>query len=247
VCKDLTAYLKASVDNNDMLDFMQVINKPVRYITRESINKVKSSITSIEDYQILNSFKSTGLKEFQIQRISELLNNLRSIKYMNPAAAVNFIRHSVGYENYISTYCSESGIPYSELSDILDEYEVSASPFNTIIKFLSHIDEVTSMIYQYRDKNSVLPKDGVTLSTIHGAKGLEYTCIFIAGVAEGLLPHKKNMKTQGNIEEERRLFYVALTRAKEMLYISSPQKYHGKPAQPSRFYDEILNISKMLI
>lgn len=235
ISSDLTCYLKLSLDSSDFPSLIQIINRPVRYITKESISMAANNLCSGK-MDILSSFKKSGLKDFQMQRLYELFKNLSSIKHMSPSAAVNFIRKSAGYDDYIRNYCSSSGIEYGEMFDILDEYEMSASSFNTITMFLNHINVVSSQIESCRNRKGI--NDGVTLSTIHGAKGLEFSCVFVCGVIEGLLPHKKSLQTGQDLDEERRIFYVAITRAKDMLYILAPKRYHGKRCEESRFFRE---------
>jgi DNA helicase-2/ATP-dependent DNA helicase PcrA len=155
---------------------------------------------------------------------------------------VNFVRKTIAYDDYIKKHCMEYGINHDELFNILDEYEVSASGFKSIPDFLSHINEV-SLKLKKDDKANRHYTDSVTLSTIHGAKGLEFPFVYIIGCIEGCMPHSKCMITGENIEEERRLLYVAVTRAKTNLIISSPRKHHGKIVQPSRFLDEISEVN----
>lgn len=235
ISTDLTCYLKLSSGINDLPSLIQIINRPVRYITKESISKASSYYCSGK-FNILNSFKKSGLKDFQMQKISDLFKNLPKIKCMSPTHAVKFIRKTIGYDDYIRDYCSASEIDYSDMFDILDEYEMSATSFRTIEMFLSHINEVSSQIANCRNKTKF--SDGITLSTIHGAKGLEFSCVFVCGSVEGILPHRKSLQTGQNIDEERRIFYVAITRAKDLLYILAPKRYHGKRCEESRFFRE---------
>lgn len=241
ISSDLTCYLKLSINNSDFPSLVQIINKPVRYITKDSIRTVSGNLLSGQ-LNILGAFQRSGLKNFQLEKLADLFKSLSDMKYMSPSAAVNFIRKSIGYDDYIRSYCTNSGIEYSDLFDVLDEYEMSTTSFSTIARFLSHIDEVSSKIADCRSKRG--SADGVALSTIHGAKGLEFSCVFVSGVIEGLLPHKKSLQTGEGIEEERRIFYVAITRAKDMLYISAPKRYHGKHTNESRFFNEAREVKK---
>lgn len=240
ICRDMTCYLKLSLNNTDVSGLLQIINRPVRYIGRDSIDQAISKSLS-DDISIVESFENSSLKDFQKQRIRELFSNLKTLKYMSPSSAVNYIRRLVGYDEYIRNYCIESNIGFDELYEILDEYEVSSSNFNTIPEFLSHIHEVSLKLKDTK-KNTAYTRDSITLSTIHSAKGLEFPCVFVAGAVEGFYPHKKSIKTGENVEEERRLFYVAVTRARDRLFISSPKRHHGKTVSVSRFISEYMNI-----
>lgn len=236
VCRDLTCYLKLSLNNTDTSGLLQIINRPVRYIDRASMDGAASALMSGKE-DVIGTFEKTGLKEYQMQRIRELFNNLKSLKYMSSPSAVNFIRKVIGYDEYVRKYCMESNIQFDELNDILDEYEMSASGYNTIPHFLSHIHEVSIKLKDNK-KITGYKRDSMTLTTVHSAKGLEFPCVFIVGASEGFFPHKKSTETGEDVEEERRIFYVAATRAKDKLFILSPKRHHGKVANISRFLIE---------
>jgi len=239
VSRDITCYLKLSMNTNDLSSLAQIVNRPVRYIPKDCIDNAFSNYLPGRS-TILELFENSDLKEFQKQHLRDLLHNINMIKSMQPSFAVNFIRKFVGYDKYVRNYCMDCGIDYDGLYEILGEYEVSASGFNTVSSFLSHIHEV-SIILKKDKTNFLYKKDSMTLSTIHGAKGLEFPVVFVIGLIENFLPHKKSVKTGENIEEERRLFYVAVTRAKDRLFISSPKNHHNKSARLSRFLTEALN------
>ena len=97
---------------------------------------------------------------------------------------------------------------------------------------------LTDLSYEKTEKSF-----GVTLTSFHSAKGLEFPVVFIAGLEEDILPHKKSQETDGDLEEERRLFYVGITRAMKELYLTytGHRIRYGKkmPASPSRFLEEI--------
>lgn len=237
VCKDLTSYLKLSQNINDIANISQVINRPVRYIPRDIINTVCSKYNQ-DIRSVYEIFEGSGLKEFQLVKLRELHKDLVSLKNMSPGSAVNYIRRVILYDDYIRKHCMEQGIPADELFNIIDEYEAASSGFNTIKEFLSHIYDVSKKLKD-AGKTRYIP-EGITLSSIHGAKGLEFPYVFVSGALEGFLPHSKCLETGENIEEERRLFYVAVTRAKDKVFICSSEKHHGKTARISRFLDEIL-------
>lgn len=240
ICRDLTYYLRLVQNNNDRFSLLQIINRPARYIPRELINNaVQYCDSNVSLFQHIQN--SNVLKDFQLQKIRELERNLKSIKHQSPEAAVNSIRKTIGYDDYIKKHCMEYGISPGELFNILEEYEISASGFKSIHEFLYHINEVSQKLK--RDDKVRSHADSVTLSTIHGAKGLEFPYVFVIGCIEGYMPHSKCLQTGENVEEERRLLYVAITRAKTNLIISSPLKHHGRAVEPSRFIDEINEVN----
>lgn len=243
ICRDLTAYLKLSLDNNDTLSISRIINKPVRYIHKNALNaSIKQFLNG--KCSLYDSFKKCPLKAYEIQKIDELFSGLKTMNHMDACTAIDFIRKSIGYDDFIKCMCSESGIDSHDFLDIADEYKLSAVGFNSIESFLSHINQISEVLKDKKIKNN--KRESVVLSTIHGAKGLEFTCVFIIGVTEGFLPHIKSIKNGENIDEERRLFYVAVTRSKTNLFISYPKKHHGKSTKTSRFISELSNNNRSI-
>ena len=125
----------------------------------------------------------------------------------------------------------------SDLFDILAELSEAAKPFATIEEWFGHVEDYTEMLRE-KEKKKSLDQEGVRLMTIHAAKGLEFDSVFLIEANEGSIPYRK-AKTEGEIEEERRLFYVAMTRAKELLKICYVKTKNGKEVSPSRFVEEL--------
>ena len=143
---------------------------------------------------------------------------------------------------HILDYCSNRKIKSNGLIEILNELESSATNFKTIKEYLDHIDRVKSEVVGNKNKDQ---GDGVIFTTMHSAKGLEFKNVYIIGVNEGTIPHEKSYdldddsKKDEQIEEERRLMYVAITRAEDKLCISSPQNKYGRKVSVSTFIDDI--------
>ncbi len=117
---------------------------------------------------------------------------------------------------------------------MLDELVRAADEHTSLSEFLQEIALMTAL------KNEDEQRNAVQLLTIHAAKGLEWPIVFVAGLEEGTLPHERSLAEPHGIEEERRLCYVALTRAKERLCLSwAMQRQRGSKAKRSRFLDEI--------
>lgn len=236
ICKDITCYLRLAVNRCDKSSFVQIVNRPFRRIKNEIIHRTLSHAdTSLLDYII---FENSGLKRSQLDEVKKLFRDLDMIKNAAPFTAVEYIRKSVHYDDYIRKYCIEQNISCEEFFSILDEYSTASSKFETIRNFLSHIDEITSKLKDCGDDNKHT-YDCVTLSTIHSAKGLEFGCVFLIGCTECFMPHSRSLETGDGIQEERRLFYVAVTRAKDIIYISSPSKHNRKHMKVSRFAAEL--------
>ena len=131
-----------------------------------------------------------------------------------------------------------------ELYEILDELQEMSSEYKTYESWFEHIEQYGEELKR-QNLEKVNTKEGVELSTMHSAKGLEYKVVIILGANEGITPYRKAM-LKDDIEEERRLFYVAMTRAKERLHILSVKERYGKDSDVSRFVNEIAtnNIKK---
>nr|WP_330409749.1 ATP-dependent helicase [Romboutsia maritimum] len=235
--QDILSYLRLGNNIKSNKDWVRIINKPFRYISRDSINMVKEEKDFID--ALINK---CNLHPKQVKTINDLEIDLSYIKSLNPKNAISYIRSTLDYDRYILDYCANRKIKSNGLVEILNELESSATKFKTIEEYLNHIERVKSEIVENKNnKNS----DGVIFTTMHSAKGLEFKNVYIIGVNEGTVPHEKSYdmdneeKKKDQIEEERRLMYVAITRAEENLYISSPSSKYGKKASKSRFIDDI--------
>lgn len=139
----------------------------------------------------------------------------------------------LGYIDHLKSYGERFNQSIEDLEDIIEEFKLSAEGFKTIFEFLSHIEEVKQTIEESKKK---VKRDGVILSTIHGVKGMEFKNVYIINCCEETIPHASSIKE--NIEEERRLFYVGITRAIDELYLFSPRNRKGQFKEVSRFIVE---------
>ena len=235
--QDILAYLRIGLNPKSNKDWIRIINKPFRYISRENINLVKDEENFID--ALINK---CDLHPKQIRTINDLDIDLSYLKSLNPKNAISYIRSSLDYDRYILDYCTNRKIKTNGLIEILNELESSATNFKTIQEYLEHIERVKSELADNKNNKST---DGVIFTTMHSAKGLEFKNVYIIGANEGTIPHEKSYDIDDEetkleqIEEERRLMYVAITRAEENLYISSPVSKYGKKVSKSRFIDDI--------
>ena len=154
----------------------------------------------------------------------------------NPFAAINYIRKGIGYDEFCAEYADYRRIRADELYDVLDELQESARGYEDYDGWFAHIENYTrelERLYQSQEKQS----ESVALSTLHSAKGLEYENVYLIDVNEGVMPYKKAVLDQ-DIEEERRMFYVGMTRAKKYLHLFSVKQMNQKDADISRFIAE---------
>ena len=172
-------------------------------------------------------------------RIETLQHDLKMIKNMNPYGAIHYIRHVIGYEQYLRDYALDHKLKVEELLEVLEEIQESAKGYDTLEEWQKHIEEYgANLEKQQRARES---QDGVIICTMHSSKGLEFPIVFIPEANEGITPYQKAVLKE-EIEEERRLFYVAMTRAKELLYIFSIKERFHKPLEISRFVVEFSEI-----
>lgn len=148
------------------------------------------------------------------------------------------VEKELGFQDFVKKRGNE-GNQLDKGSDDIRDLKVAAKNFSSILDFLEHTDHMKAMNKEMKQISKQV-QDAVTLSTIHRAKGLEYNTVYVLGTVDGSLPHDYSLESLRNgdssaLEEERRLLYVAVTRAMEALYLSIPERLRGKKANPSRF------------
>jgi len=176
----------------------------------------------------------TGLAQLQTQLKLILSDEIRS-----DSSRVIMVLLENGYRELLPTLYPN---PQSRLDDI-EQLAQYSEHFDNPVSFLSELN----LLSEFGSETTVETKhsdDMLTLSTIHQAKGLEWKVVFVIGLNEGLFPHPRSMSEEGGLEEERRLFYVSATRARDELYLVSPlvADRHGRRRivmKPSRFVSEI--------
>jgi DNA helicase-2/ATP-dependent DNA helicase PcrA len=233
ICRDIRAYFRLAQDRADNEALELIINKPKRYVSKSLLLLAKKGGAPALSRLRHGASSPVWLK----LRLDELVFHLDALKTRSARDAVKYLRGAVGYDDYVREYADYHKIDARGLMEILSELQESAQERGGIGEYASRVDAIIQKLRQDRtDKNKTDKTDAVTLSTIHSAKGLEYGAVFVAGVAEGLLPYEKS-KTEAEIEEERRLMYVAMTRAKERLIICARHK--DNEHMRSRFLDDI--------
>ena len=237
IAKDIIAYINAAVDFREKGvmkrgDMLRLINRPKRYISRDVFPRAEVNLEDVKRF-----YQDKG---YVLERISKLEYDLAMIRNMNPYAAIQYIRHGIGYEEYLTEYAEYRRMKPEELYDVLEELSEAAKPYKTYREWFKKIEEYGEELKkQARERQE--KKDGITLATMHSSKGLEYRAVFIIDANETITPHKKALLPE-DIEEERRLFYVAVTRAKDWLYICHCRERYGKETDVSRFVEEMVSM-----
>ncbi len=227
VAKDIIAYMYAALDPANNGEYAhRIINKPTRYIKNVAAERAKRKKGDF----ISNLYETPGLTPWQLGRIDELLFYLAAIKKRTPFEAMRYIRQAVGYDEYLKGYAEYRKLEFKPLFEVMEELLDSSKGFSDISEYLSHVKEAVSSTKKVNQTH--LP--AVTLTTLHSSKGLEFNTVFIAGCVETVIPYEKS-RTQAELEEERRLLYVGMTRAKNDLYISVMKNRYEAGVKPSRF------------
>ncbi len=232
IAKDIFAYLRLAAGSRARKDILQIMNRPNRYITRDSLEKETVDFDAWADYFYGKQ------QDWVAERIAQLEADLRAIGRVRPFAAINYIRMGIGYEDYLREYADYRKIRADSLIETLDELQDDAREFPDYESWLAHVRDYEEEWKRQKEKEQKEQTDSVSLATLHSAKGLEYPIVHIIDVNEGLMPYKKAV-LDDELEEERRMFYVGVTRAKEMLCIHSVSQYNGKDVDVSRFIAEM--------
>ncbi len=226
ICKDILSYLRLSIDINNKENFLSIINKPFRYVSKANLEYIRSYIEYKSPFDILIEKRDTP--PYQAKKIDDLKRDILYLNKISLSGAIQYIISELNYIDYLKEYGERYNQSIEELEDIVEEFKSAADGLKTIVELLSHVEKVKQKIEESKEV-----KDGVILSTIHGVKGMEFKNVFIINSTEEIIPHKSSMEE--NIEEERRLFYVAVTRAIDNIYIFSPKTQKGKFKDISRF------------
>jgi len=231
--KILLDYLRVinNPDSDEADDsLLNILNAPVRYISNKSKSELKEFCAK-KDIHLYQGLKSTRFDTpFIRKNIREFITfmdaMIASVDTFRPSELLKFLRNNLDYDRFIV----DEDLPTIDdvLIENLNHLQLSAARYDDIKSFLEYTDTF--------DESSVSEnKDGVTLMTVHKSKGLEFKIVFLVGCVEGLLPSAK-----GNIEEERRICFVAISRAMNLLFLSYPLSYLNQDSKKSIFIDEIL-------
>ena len=225
IARDIIDYMRMALGDRRRSTFLRIMNRPKRYISREYIDQPEISFENLKE--------KTRNKEWLYDYIEELEEDLRLLKDMTPFLAVTYIRKSVGYNAFLAEYAKIRKLKEEELTDVLEELQETARGYDTYEEWFDFIRRYTEEL-KAQSESGDQEKQGVVISTLHSAKGLEYERVFLIDVNDGVIPYKKAVKTE-ELEEERRMFYVGMTRAKKYLHVFSVEKMYNKDSKVSDF------------
>lgn len=232
VAKDILSYVRGALKFDGTYfneDLIYVLNKPQRYISRQVVLSVNMNISAVRRIYSKNN-------------IDSFLFHIEMIRKLPPQAALSYIRKGAGYEEYLRLYAIENNIPMSGLLKQLEQLVQECSKFNTLEQWINSIDSAQNSEGQNFGKKSSGEggaNNRINIMTMHGSKGLEFKAVFIVDANQGIIPTSKALRER-DFEEERRLFYVAITRAIDYLNVYAVEERLGCPIEVSMFVEEML-------
>ena len=253
--KDIIAYLKLITNNNDVFSFNRIINVPSRGLGPTTINKVlelkkKYRLTL---FDAIDAAK-TIIPASKYQALIKFKNMIISLGLFlddDSYSLVNVFNQLLQETEYESIYEDDEDKEdrlenIAEFRSVLIKIENNGEIATKREKLVAAFDE--AVLSDDKLQSQKESNDGITLSTIHSAKGLEFNYVFVVGLEEGIFPNAFRAENEEDVEEERRVCYVAVTRAKKKLYLTSSMKrmIYGQTQRStqSRFLVEYLEVDK---
>lgn len=237
IIKDMIAYMKLAMGKRERNLFLMICNRPVRYISRSCMEKSIVSFEQLRQYYCDKEWMQDIIDQFEV--------DIKMMEHMAPYAALQYIRKKIGYDEFLKKYGEEHNIPFDQMLEVMKLFEERCKEYRTYQELLDHIDSYSKELENQEKNHKATNKtdqEKIQLMTMHASKGLEFESVYIIHANEGEIPYQK-AKTDGELEEERRMFYVAMTRAKDKLIISYILEKNGKSICSSRFVNEILGSS----
>jgi len=226
IIADMEAYFQIAIGNSTRARLLTIINHPNRYIHRRSV-EVGGNLSGM-----LRFYKDNPSSYRVVESLSFDLN---LVGKMSPLSALNYIKNAMGYDNFLKEEAIKNGTDYRDYNEVFEFFKASIRDCRTIKQAIDKIN-ILRLKIDYENKNKLVDKAGkVGLYTLHSSKGLEFDTVFIIGANDGIIPSNK-AETKDDMEEERRLFYVGITRTMKSLYVSYVNK---KNRDKSRFLNEL--------
>ena len=236
--KDAIAYLRAVVNPTDEVSVKRILNVPKRGVGDSSVGKLDAwaSATGESFDQAVLRFDEAGVTGRAATGLEKFLVLTTEIRKLD-AGPATIIEEALERSGYLEELQAERSVEAEGRLENLSELVGMAREYETVDEFLEQISLVSDTDDVDEDESTV------TLMTLHSAKGLEYPYVFIIGMEDGVFPHIRSLGEPHELEEERRLAYVGITRAMQRLYLSNAwsRMLHGTTQYnpPSRFLDEI--------
>lgn len=237
--QDLLAYLKLSLNPDDLDSLIRIINKPKRYLFGEEWIDAAWSLARETRRTVLEVLPElSGLESYQVRYLKELRDRVPRLRHLSGSETVRYIRETIGYDRYLESFAKETGNDLASVFEPVEELLLAAEHCTDGQDLLRHAEKVDEMV------RNPARSPRVKLMTFHKSKGLEFERVFLIGLHAMILPHHRSLqvpegKKTAAWEEERRLLYVGMTRARTELYLSVSKTRQGKRVGASPFLKEI--------
>ncbi|MBO5489109.1 MAG: ATP-dependent helicase [Eubacterium sp.] len=234
MARDILCYVKIALGDQNRQNYLQICNRPLRYISRGAFDTPMVTMGGLKGYYMRKN------QPWMLERITDFENELRTIRTLSPYSALHYIRKGIGYDEFLETYAKERNVNADDWFEVLEEIQETTKECKSLVEWLAYAENYGDLLKEMSEKKAGAKeeKKGINLMTMHSSKGLEFEAVFIPTVNEDVCPYRKSIQS-GEIEEERRMLYVAMTRAKEYLHLSFVEERFNKDAEPSRFIEEI--------
>ena len=225
--KDILAYLRLAKNKESSQELVQILSKPYRGLRREKILHKDSGLSDL---------KRAAKTRKEREETEKLEKHLEALLKLNPKEAVLFIRKEIGYEKYLEDFAKKKNKDFTEWWESLEEITAMSEGYPDLDAFFRFVTEFNRRALERRKPEE---EKGIRFMSYHSAKGLEFDEVFLPDCIEGIIPDGRAKKPE-EIEEERRSFYVALTRARKGIHIYVTKTRYSKKVYPSRFIPELL-------
>ena len=242
--RDALAYLRLAVNPLDEVALRRVLNVPKRGVGDTSLGKIEdwADKNQVDFFPALFEASKAGVSGKALKGIESFLNLLEESQSRLDLGPADIIEFSLEKSGYISALEEERTIEAEGRLENLSELVGAASEFSDISEFLERVGLVADTD-EIPNEGSDFGDGEVLLMTLHAAKGLEFPVVFLLGMEEGIFPHVRALGDPDQMEEERRLAYVGITRARKILHLCNAwsRMLHGQTQYnpPSRFLDDI--------
>ncbi len=219
--KDLIAYLKLIDNPKDDISFLRIVNYPTRGIGNKTIENLqrKANLSNLSLYEsIEEDDKKLILFKNLIEEIKDNYENISLKSLVERICEKTNLLETIKKDNDLESSIREENI--KEFITYVDNYEKENN--SSLREFLENL-----ILFSDRENNNENEEKKVNLMTVHAVKGLEFKVVFVVGLEESLFPYQLSLENVQDIEEERRLYYVAVTRAKEKLYLLSAKRRYA--------------------
>ncbi|WP_425447987.1 ATP-dependent helicase [Dethiothermospora halolimnae] len=242
IVHDIKSFIRLTLDNSDTTSFEHIYFKMKGYLSKASLNYIQNRDRNTSVFDRLMDYP--GFKPFQRNNISNLKRDFHKLSKKRPYHGILFIEDNLEYKKHLLDKCEKFNYSYDNIKNILSTLKTIALETTSFIEFLNRLDNLKSIMLNSKDNFN---KNAISLSTIHSAKGLEFNNVFIIDLIDGDFPSSSSIENYNigdisDLEEERRLFYVAMTRAKENLDLITVKEKNRDRVSQSRFISEIETI-----